>query len=115
MRNLMYRATVLVVIGMGVADNVPAAVLDYYRFEDNYADSGSGAHTASVLAGTPAFSGSVPAATIPQTGQSNAVSLRLGSSAALAVALVRALQETIAREHHERRTDYQHGGSLIHL
>ena len=83
MRNLLCRATVIALIGMGVPDNVTADVLDYYRFENNYVDSGSGGKAASVLTGAPAFSGNVPAAVIPRTGQSDTASLSLGTSAAL--------------------------------
>jgi uncharacterized protein (TIGR03437 family) len=83
MRNLLCRAMAVTVIGMCVPEDLAADVLYYYRFENNYADSGSGARTASVLTGTPAFNGSVPAAAIPRTGQSNTASLSLNTSAAL--------------------------------
>jgi hypothetical protein len=60
-----------------------ATVIDYYRFENNLTDSGTGAHNATVLAGSPTFSSTVPAATIPQTELSDTKSLSMATSDAL--------------------------------
>ncbi len=54
-----------------------AGVIDYYRFENNLNDSGSGAHAGSVFSGSPGYSSSAPAATLPQNGLSDAASLSL--------------------------------------
>jgi hypothetical protein len=62
-----------------------ANTIDYYRFENNLTDSGTGAHNGSVLAGSPTFSSSVPSATIPQTGQTDTKSVVLGGSDAISV------------------------------
>jgi len=66
-----------------VSSTAFATVIDYYRFENNLIDSGTGAHNATVLAGSPTFSSSVPAATIPQTGQSDTKSLSMATADAL--------------------------------
>ncbi|MCE5307753.1 MAG: FG-GAP-like repeat-containing protein [Acidobacteriales bacterium] len=82
-RSVLCRATVVAVLGLCVPESLAADVLHYYRFENNYADSGSGARAGSVLAGTPSFNGNVPAAVIRRTGQANTASLSLNTSTAL--------------------------------
>ena len=73
----------LVLVGLGVATSASAATIDDYRFENDLSDSGTGAHAASVLAGSSAFSADIPLATIPQTGLSNTKSLALTTADAL--------------------------------
>jgi hypothetical protein len=76
----LYAAGLLATLGVVLLSSAGfAGTIDYYRFENSLADSGSGGNTP-VLNGTLTFSSNVPTTTIPQTGQADTASLSLDSS-----------------------------------
>ncbi len=75
-----YAVGLLVTLAVHLFSNVGfAGAIDYYRFENSLADSGTDGNNA-VLNGTLTFSSNVPTSTIPQTGQTDSASLSLDAS-----------------------------------
>jgi hypothetical protein len=74
-------STTFLVLAVSASPLIQAATIDLYHFEGNLNDSGQAGYDATVFTGNPAFTNSVPSATI--NGIADTASLSLASDASL--------------------------------